>query len=385
MIITVIVTILMFLVMVSLHEFGHFIVGKLLNFKILEYSIGFGPALLKRQGKETQYSLRAVPLGGYCKFEGDDEESDDPRAFSRQSVWKRFLVVAAGGIMNVILGFAIFVVVVASTSPMYTNTVESVVENSYIESSGILPGDKIVRLGGKRINFYDDITLYREELSSDADTEIIVKRDGEKLKFNIRLTEQNITYNYTESGIDITESINGEETKEFVPYSEDNPKENYEVGTEQTVTRNIIGFVPKQEDVTALNVWGQAWNETRFVVKLVYRSLWEMVTGKVGVEQMSGPVGIVSEVNNAVTAKDGMNWLYVLNLVGLLTINLGIFNLLPIPALDGGRLFFMLIEFIRRKPIPPEKEGMVHAIGMMLLFGLIIFISFNDVMKLLGR
>lgn len=384
MIITIIVTILMFLIMVSLHEFGHFIVGKLLNFKILEYSIGFGPALLKRQGKETQYSLRAVPLGGYCKFEGEDEESDDKRAFSNQSVWKRFLVVAAGGIMNVILGFAIFVVVVASTSPMYTNVVDSVDANSYIESSGIMPGDKIIKLNGKHINFYDDITLYRSELSPDTDTEIVVKRGGEKLKFNIRLTEQTITYSYTETGIDISAKINGAETKNFIPYSEEAPKDNYEIGTEQTVTNNIIGFIPRLEDVTILNVWGQAWNETRFVVKLVYRSLWEMVTGKVGMEQMSGPVGIVSEVNNAVNS-GSRSWLYILNLVGLLTINLGVFNLLPIPALDGGRLFFMLIELIRRKPIPPEKEGMVHAIGMMLLFGLIIFISFNDVMKLLGR
>lgn len=382
MIITIIVTILMFLIMVSLHEFGHFIVGKLLNFKILEYSIGFGPVLLKHQGKETQYSLRAVPLGGYCKFEGEDEESDDKRAFSNQSVWKRFLVVAAGGIMNVILGFAIFVVVVASTSPMYTNVVDSVDANSYIENSGIMPGDKIIRLNGKHINFYDDITLYRSELSPDTDTEIVVKRGGEKLKFNIRLTEQIITYSYTETGVDISTKINGAETKNFIPYSEEAPKDNYEIGTEQTVTNNIIGFIPRLEDVTILNVWGQAWNETRFVVKLVYRSLWEMVTGKVGMEQMSGPVGIVSEVNNAVNS-GSRSWLYVLNLVGLLTINLGVFNLLPIPALDGGRLFFMLIELIRRKPIPPEKEGMVHAIGMMLMFALIIFVSFNDVMRLI--
>lgn len=382
MIITIIVTILMFLIMVSLHEFGHFIVGKLLNFKILEYSIGFGPVLLKHQGKETQYSLRAVPLGGYCKFEGEDEESDDKRAFSNQSVWKRFLVVAAGGIMNVILGFAIFVVVVASTSPMYTNVVDSVDANSYIENSGIMPGDKIIRLNGKHINFYDDITLYRSELSPDTDTEIVVKRGGEKLKFNIRLTEQIITYSYTETGIDISTKINGAETKNFIPYSAEAPKDNYEIGTEQTVTNNIIGFIPRLEDVTILNVWGQAWNETRFVVKLVYRSLWEMVTGKVGMEQMSGPVGIVSEVNNAVNS-GSRSWLYVLNLVGLLTINLGVFNLLPIPALDGGRLFFMLIELIRRKPIPPEKEGMVHAIGMMLMFALIIFVSFNDVMRLI--
>ena len=123
---------------------------------------------------------------------------------------------------------------------------------------------------------------------------------------------------------------------------------------------------------------------TKYVVKLVYQSLWQLVTGRVGMEQMSGPVGIVNEINNAVN-KGSMSWLYVLNLGALLTINLGIFNLLPLPALDGGRLLFMIIELIRRKPIPPEKEGMVHAIGMLLLFALIIFVSFHDVMRLFGK
>ncbi len=387
MIVTIIVTILMFLVMVSLHEFGHFAVGKLLNFKILEYSIGFGPVLWKRQGKETQYSLRAAPLGGYCKFEGEDGDSEDARAFSNQSVWKRILVVAAGGIMNVILGFAIFVVIAAATSPMTTNVIDKVVEHSYIEDVGIKSGDEVIKINGKRINFYDDIKLYTSEFQKDTDAVITVKRGGEKLDFKIRPTEQTYTYTYTESGVEVTDSINGFETTEFAPYSDTVVKDESKIGQSETSTGYIIGFYPKSEEITFFNVWGQAWNETRFVVKLVYRSLWEMVTGKIGMDQMSGPVGIVSEVNTAANASNDiwLNTLNVLNLVGLLTINLGVFNLLPIPALDGGRLFFMLIELIRRKPIPPEKEGMVHAIGMMLLFGLIIVVSFNDVMRLLGR
>ncbi|MCI5605148.1 MAG: RIP metalloprotease RseP [Clostridia bacterium] len=381
---TLIVTVVMFLVMVSLHEFGHFIVGRLLNFKILEYAIGFGPTIFSRQRGEVKYSIRAVPLGGYCKFEGEDEDSKDQRAFSNQAVWKRILVVAAGGIFNIILGFMIFVIVVASTSPMLTNTVDTVVEHSYIEDAGIIPGDKIVEINGKKISFYDDITLYTSEFSKDTDAVVTVKRDGEKLSFSIRPTEQIITYTYQADGVNVSSSINGYETSEFVPYSEENPKGEAADGEVQTVTRYIIGFSPLQKNVTILNVWGQAWNETRFVVKLVYRSLWDMVTGKIGVDQMAGPVGIVSEVNNAVNS-GRRSWLYVINLVGLLTINLGVFNLLPIPALDGGRLFFMIIELIRRKPIPPEKEGMVHAVGMLLLFALIIFVSFNDVMRLIGK
>ena len=139
--------------------------------------------------------------------------------------------------------------------------------------------------------------------------------------------------------------------------------------------------MPKTEPVTFFNIWGEAWNETRFVVKLVYNSLWQMVTGRIGVEEMSGPVGVVSEVNTVVHSGKG-SWLNLLMLTALLTINLGVFNLLPIPALDGGRLLFMLIELVTRRRIPPEKEGVVHTIGFALLIALIIFISYHDIVKL---
>lgn len=381
--VTAIVTIIMFLVMVSLHEFGHYIVARLLNFKILEYAIGFGPAIFKSKKTEIQYSVRCIPLGGYCKFEGEDAQSEDPRAFNNQAVWKRMLVVMAGGVFNIILGFILFLIIVPMTSPMLTNVVNTVVENSYIEQAGIQPGDEIIEINGHKISFYNDISLYTQNFKKDEEAEITVKRGNEKLTFNIQPTEQIITETYTDSGIEYVDSINGHEKSEFYEYSDDIQKDDSKIGSTTTTTRYIIGFSPKQENVTFFNVWGEAWNETRFVVKLVYQSLWGMVTGKVGVDQMSGPVGIVSEVNNAVNS--GSNaWLYVLNFIALLTINLGVFNLLPIPALDGGRLFFMIVELIRRKPIPPEKEGMVHAIGMMLLLALVIFVSFNDIMRLIG-
>lgn len=378
---TAIVTIVMFLIMVSLHEFGHFIVAKCLDFKILEYAIGFGPVIFKKQKGETQYAVRAVPLGGFCRFEGEEEESSDPRAFSNQAVWKRILVVVAGGIFNVILGFLVFVVMLPTLSPMQTNEIQSVVPNSYIEDSGILPGDKIVKINDKRIGFYNDISLYRDDISKDEKFTLTIKRDGKRIEVPAMLTEQRITVRYTGEHIEYISSINGVTETEYIDYSEDIPKKEEMLGKEETTTRYIIGFTPKSEEVNALNIWGYAWNETKFVVKLVYRSLWDLVTGKTGMEQMSGPVGIVSEVNNAVHQEND-SWLYVLNLTALLSINLGVFNLLPLPALDGGRLLFMIIELIRRKPIPPEKEGIVHAIGMLLLLALVIFVSFNDVIKL---
>lgn len=381
--VTAIVTIIMFLVMVSLHEFGHFITARLMNFRILEYAIGFGPAIWKSKKSEIQYSLRIIPFGGYCKFEGEDEKSDDPRAFSNQAVWKRIIVVAAGGIFNVILGFVLFLLIVSQTSPMVTNKVESVVAESYVAESGLMPGDEIIRINGKKVNFYNDITLYAQDFTENTECTVVVKRDGEKKELEFRPTKSKVVYRYKEDGINVSEFINGKEAENtFYKYSDEVKKDEDLVGKDETVERLIIGFVPHQEDVTVFNVWGEAWNQTRFVVKLVYNSLWQMVTGKLGVDQMSGPVGIVKEVNTAVNS-GSTSWLYVLNLTALLTINLGVFNLLPIPALDGGRLFFMLIELITRKKIPPEREGLVHGIGFMLLIALVIFISFNDIAKLI--
>ncbi|MDD6563799.1 MAG: site-2 protease family protein [Clostridiales bacterium] len=380
---TAIVTVIMFLVMISLHEFGHFITAKLMDFKILEYAIGFGPAIWKSKKSEIQYSLRVVPFGGYCKFEGEDEDSLDKRAFSNQAVWKRIIVVAAGGVFNVILGFILFLVIISQTSPMVTNRVDSVVKNSYISDAGLMPGDEIIRINGKKVNFYNDITLYTQEFTENTECDLVIKRDGEKKTLSFKPTKSASEYKYTDSGVEVTGFINGIKTDtDFYEYDEDIIKDDEKVGTEERVERLIIGFVPVKEEVTIFNIWGEAWNQTRFVVKLVYNSLWQMITGKVGVDQMSGPVGIVKEVNTAVNSGSS-SWLYVLNLTALLTINLGVFNLLPVPALDGGRLFFMLIELITRKKIPPEKEGLVHSIGFMLLIALIIFISYNDIMKLI--
>lgn len=384
--ITAIVTIIVFLVLVSIHEFGHFIVAKSLGFGIMEYAIGFGPVLFKKEKKGILYSIRALPLGGYCKFTGDTEETEnDPGAFNRQKLWKRFLVIVAGAVFNVILGFIIFIIMVAFSSPIYTNTVDSVVEHSYLADAGIQAGDEIIRINGKKIDFYQDITLYTSSISSDSTIDVRVKRDGQKLDFQVKPSKRETTANYKEDGLLVESKMNGYSEEQFYPYdTETNLKQEDKIGTAETTTRYLIGFVPQTEKVTPLNILPEAYYYTKFVVKLVYNSLWDMVRGAVSVDQLSGPVGVVNEVNNAVHS-GSQSWLYVLNLVALLSINLGVFNLLPIPALDGGRLLFLLIEWVRGKPIPPEKEGMVHGIGMLLLLLLIVLISFNDIMRLFGR
>ena len=382
--ITAIVSVVMFLVMISLHEFGHFIVAKALKFRVDEFSVGMGPLILKKQKGETQYSLRALPLGGYCKFDEDNPEDDDPRAFVNQKAWKRLIVLLAGGVFNIILGFVLFIVVVFAISPVRTNVVESVVPNSYIEQSGMQAGDTIVAINGKGVSFYNDISLYTQNFTKDENATLTVKRDGRKIDFNFKPTEQIIETTYTETGADITATVNGAggETR-HVDYSDSFIKQEDLIGKTETATRYIIGFTPAQKNINIFNVWGEAWNETKFVVKLVYQSLWQIITGKIGIREMSGPVGIVNEVNTAVNS-GSMSWLYVINLVALLTINLGVFNLLPIPALDGGRILFVLWEMITGKRIPPDKEGIVHAIGMALLLLLVLVISFSDIMKLFG-
>lgn len=383
--VTAIVTILIFLVMISLHEFGHFITAKLLGIKVLEYAIGFGPVLFKSKKTETQYSLRLIPFGGYCKFEGEDEESKDPRAFCNQKVWKRMIVVVAGGVANIILGFVLFLAIIPGSGDIVTNYVAKPVEGSYAIEAGLMPGDEIVKINGKNVSTYSDITLYTEEFTADSECKIVVKRDDGKHVLSFKPSTSKVVYNYTNTDIRLNEYVNGTLISDsVVEYSETVPKDESLVGKSRTVDRLIIGFTPEREEVTFLNIWGEAWNQTKFVVKLVYHSLWDLITGDAGMESVSGPVGVVTVVNDAVNS-GSKSWLYVLNLTALLTINLGVFNLLPIPALDGGRLFFMLVELITRKRIPAEKEGLVHAIGFALFIVLAVFVSFNDIMRLLGK
>lgn len=389
--ITAIVTILIFLIMISLHEFGHFITAKLLGIKVLEYAIGFGPVLLKSKKTETQYSLRLIPFGGYCKFEGEDEESKDPRAFCNQKVWKRILVVIAGGVANIILGFVLFLAIIPGSGDIVTNYVSAPVAGSYAEKAGLMAGDEIVEINGKNVSCYSEISLYTEDFTRETDCEITVKRYDGKHKLSFKPSTSQIIYNYTDEELYIYEYVNGVQIGETVIMEgeelsdgsvlEIKPEEEF---TRRTTERLIIGFNPAREKATFFNVPGEAWNQTKFVVKLVYHSLWDLVTGEAGMETVSGPVGVVTVVNDAVNSGKH-SWLYVLNLTALLTINLGVFNLLPIPALDGGRLFFMLVELITRRKIPTEKEGLIHAIGFALFIALAVFISFNDIMRLLGK
>ena len=389
---TAIVTVIIFLVLISLHEFGHFIMAKACGVKVLEFSVGMGPAIFKKQGKETLYSVRIFPVGGNCKLEGEDVKTDDERAFCNQKLYKRFLVVCAGAIFNIILGFVLIVIMTAvkpvgedGKNLISTPVIDKIVEHSNIENSGLQSGDRIIEIDGHKIRFFEDISLYTDKFLENQTAAIKVKRGNEELTFEITPTVNETIYEYGEDYATVKSIVNGYESESIVEYTEEQKAQiDGVVGKTASEKRLIIGFTAKTQEVGFNNIFTYSFHYTGYVVRLVYRAFWNMITGATGFSEVSGPVGIVSAVNTAVNTGSYM-MVNILYLSALLTINLGVFNLLPLPALDGGRLFFMLIELIRRKPIPAEKEGMVHAIGLVLLLILSVIISFNDVIKIIAN
>lgn len=332
--ITIISSIIIFLLVILIHEFGHFIVAKMNGVSVLEFSIGMGPKLFQKESNGTLYSLRLLPVGGYCQLEGEDEENDSPNSLNNQSPFVRLKVILAGAIMNFILAF-ILLILLMSVSRVSTE-VAGVLENSPAYSSGIQAGDKIVSINGQMLE--DGEQVLESIKKSKGDLDIVLLRN-EKSK-NIKVTPR-LENNNRKIGVNFQEEYN---IKNF----------------------NIIKGLEKGI-ATFLNLTG-----------MLYKFLGMLITGKLGLGGVSGPVGVVKEIGNA--AKTG-----VANLIFLLAyinINLGVFNLLPIPALDGGRAIFILIEMIFGKKISQEKEGYIHMVGLILLLGLIAIVTIKDVIKL---
>ena len=332
--ITIISSIIIFLLVILIHEFGHFIVAKMNGVSVLEFSIGMGSKIFQKESNGTLYSLRLLPVGGYCQLEGEDEENDSPNSLNNQSPFVRLKVILAGAIMNFILAF-ILLILLMSVSRVSTE-VSGVLENSPAYSSGIQAGDKIVSINGKNIN--DGEELLKNIKESQGDLDIGVIRDSQSK--NIKVTPR-LENNVRKIGVNFQEEYN---IKNF---------------------SLIKGF--KKGVITFLNLTG-----------MLYKFLGMLITGQLGLGGVSGPVGVVKEIGNA--AKTG-----VANLIFLLAyinINLGVFNLLPIPALDGGRAIFILIEMIFGKKISQEKEGYIHMVGLILLLALIAVVTIKDVIKL---
>ena len=302
-----------------------------------------GPKLISKRSKKSGilYSVRAFPIGGFVSMAGEDEESDDVNSLNRKPVWQRMVITVAGAAMNLIIGFILMtVVVITSTSIGGTTILRFAEDNALSEQSGLMIGDEIVKVGDTRVHIASELA-YEIMRNGVEPLDITVRRDGELVEIK-----------------DVQ----------------------FPTIIEQGIEFGMTDFIVLAEEKTFGNVIEQSFYRSVSTVKMIWQSLLDLVTGRYGLEQMSGPVGITAVVSE-VAKSSFTDYLY---LVVVITINLGIFNLLPLPALDGGRLIFQIIELIRRRPVKPEFEGYVHFIGIVLLMLLMVVITFKDVMNLFG-
>lgn len=342
----IVIAIVIFSIIIIFHELGHFLLAKANRIRVNEFSLGLGPTIFGITRGETKYSLKLLPFGGACMMEGEDAESGDDRAFGKKSVWARMSVVAAGPIFNFLMAYVFAFILLANIG--YSLPVLGGVTDGYpAEAAGMQAGDTIVKINNSRIHFFKDITGYMQFHSGEP-VSVIYERGGERYKAQLA-PQYNEEYGAYMYGF---------------------------LGTGE-MTRGTVGDNLKY-----------SFYEVKYWIRLTLASLRSLVTGRVSVNDLSGPVGIVSMIGDtyqqSVTHGYYMAFLQMLYIAILLSANLGVMNLLPLPALDGGRLLFMVVEAIRGKRVDPEKEGMVHFVGMMLLFALMIFVIFNDVRRLIS-
>lgn len=352
---SIVIAILVFCVIIMLHEFGHFIAAKACGIYVKEFALGMGPALLRKKGKETEYVLRALPIGGFCSFEGEDggaseeEKQQNPRAFNAQPVWQRMIVILAGPLMNLILGFIVVVIMMCSMEYLPSTTIHSF-EDQSVSSEYLMPHDEILSIDGLPIFTDTDISykLLNSDRKNDKGNLIYdfkVRRDGEVI------TLRDVEFMTTER--------------------------------EDGSTGVYFDFIIAGREKTFTNVMSQSWRESCSTARIIVMTLVDLVRGKYGLNDLSGPIGVGSVISDAVTdAVKTFSPTQLLYIIALITINVGVFNLLPIPALDGARFIFLLIELIRRKPVKPEVEGTIHAVGMILMMLLMIVVTFGDIRKL---
>ncbi len=333
-------SVFVFSVVIFVHEFGHFIVAKKSGIRVNEFSIGMGPRLFSKRKGETDYSIRALPIGGFVAMEGEDEESDAEGSFSKAPVANRIAVVVAGAVMNLILGFVILVFLTSQQSAITSRTISKFHEGAMTQQTGLQVNDEIIAVNGRRCYIANDI-IYEFARTQNGTADFTVRRDGELVQLE-----------------DVT----------FDTYIGEN-------GYKQMV----IDFYVNPIEKTPVTVIRESVHWTMSLARTIFLSLVDMVTGRVAMNQISGPVGIVTVISEA--ASVGLK--SVLNILALITINLGVFNLIPFPALDGGRLVFLLIELFRGKPINPKYEIWVNAAGMIMLLAFMALVTFSDVTKLI--
>ena len=362
--ITLIAALIVFSAVIAIHEFGHFAVAKLCGIQVNEFSIGMGPALWKKIYKGTQYSLRALPVGGYVALEGEEspesqqaEAARDERETETASpippeqrtgiplndapVWQRALVMAAGAFMNFVLGFVVLVILVAAQEgPITSRVIYSIEDSALCGQTGLQAGDEIVAVNGRRCFVANDI-LYELVRTEQYRARFTVKRDGQKVEL-------------PDVQFDTWQDEDGQ-------------------------THMSLGFTVYGIQKTPLHVLREAWNSTLYYGRIVFTSLTDLVRGRESINNLSGPVGIVTAIGQAAS----YGWQDLLELLALITINLGVFNLLPFPALDGGKVVFLVIEGVTGHAVPEKLQSWLTLAAFALLFGLMLFATYNDIIRLL--
>lgn len=350
----IILAVLMFGVFIFIHEFGHYFFARLFHVSITEFSIGMGKSIISKTSAKTgiKYSLGILPIGGYVAMVGENEESDDPNALSKKPAWQRFIIVVAGAAINLIFGVILMLWLVAMTSGkgLYTNEIYGYAESpSYEVTSnqyGLIADDKIIEIGGMRTyNAYD--VSYEIMRKGTKPVDVTVLRNNEKVVL--------------EDVVFPTIQADG-------------------------ASFGSMDFIIKSKKATFGGIIAHTIQRSAMTVRMVWESLFDLISGRYGVEAVSGPVGItetiVDATDEAVTTRDYSSVLYI---AAIICINLGVMNLLPVPALDGGRLVFILFEIIFRRPVPSKKENAVHAAGMYLLLLFMLFITLKDVWALIFK
>lgn len=440
----ILIGVLLFELIIFIHEFGHFITAKKSGIKVNEFSLGMGPKIFSFGKGETKYSLRVFPIGGFCAMEGEDEESPEPRAFNNAKVWKRMIVIIAGAVMNIILGFVLMFVVVVQQDAYSSTEVQSFPATSFSSCTGLQSGDVIKEINGYGISTSMDfnypistaelktvdgstLEIYKEDCGNNLynmavnlvqdknnklsdeqvskvnellskSTNDIVKAKSKEDAYSIyenyykdindacgikdykveKIVEKETRNRYT---ADILVERNGEEkllkNVQFFTYT---TKDNSD-------PQVSIDFYVKPIEKTIGSVLSQTFKQTISTCKMIYASLGGLLTGKFGLKDMSGPIGIASAVTTVASESLSSGFMSAVNsiiyVMMIITVNLGLFNMLPFPALDGGRFVFLIIEAIRGKSVPRKVEAIVNGIGMGLLILLMILITANDIFKLI--
>lgn len=399
--------------LILIHEAGHMIVAKWCKVKVNEFSIGFGPLIWKKQGKETLYSIRLIPLGGFCSMEGEEQRSDSKGSFSQTSIPKRMAIVVAGATVNIIFGLVVYFILMSSTGNYISNEIDSTIDGYVAQEIGLQQGDKIIEMNGEKIKSKYDLDKITETATKDKEFTIKIDRNGEEKEYKTKLTEvQNkVTGLYIDDDCKIitidkgspaekqgvkpndvlikinNEEINGDVNKAvslirqkgvgtvLLTVKRGNEEINIEL-TPDYESSFYLGVNLKEAENTFVNhlIYGAV--ETSDFGLSIIDNLKQLFTGRVGIDQMMGPVGI----SEAVAKTNGLQeFIYLLALISL---SLGVTNLLPIPALDGGKLLILLIEAIRRKPLKQETEINIQLIGFSILIALSLYVSYNDILRI---